>query len=89
MLCIAVYWHRLPESWLSTKFPEKHYEFALLELLDIRPHKQTSLFHIPTRTQYLELIWSRASGKCAELGISLLEVRWCLIDGILSMKVER
>ena len=24
----------------------------------IRPHKQTSLFHILARTQYLELIWS-------------------------------
>ena len=36
-------------------------------LVGLRPHKQTSLFHIPARTQYLELIWSRARGKCAEL----------------------
>ena len=33
----------------------------------VRPHKQTSLFHIPARIQYLDLNWSRARGKCAEL----------------------
>ena len=32
-----------------------------------RGNKQTSLFHIPAHTQHLELIWSRACGKCAEL----------------------
>ena len=37
------------------------------KILGLRPHKQTSLFHIPARTQYLERIWSRARGKCAEL----------------------
>ena len=50
--------------------------------ISIRPHKQTSLFHIPTRTQYLELIWSRACGKCAAL--AFWKFNWCL-----SMKVER
>ena len=45
--------------------------------LEIRPHKQTSLFHIPAYIQYLELIWSRVCGKCAELGF------WKFIDGSL------
>ena len=48
-------------------------------MVPIRPHKQTSLFHIPTRTQYLELIWSSARGKYAELAF------WKFL---FSMKVE-
>ena len=45
--------------------PNDDHNFGTILL--VRPHKQTSLFHIPARTQYLELIWSRACGKCAEL----------------------
>ena len=40
---------------------------STISMTVVRPHKQTSLFHIPARIQYLDLNWSHARGKCAEL----------------------